>query len=90
VSGSGTAILWCHERAEPPYIAYSGPFHVDEVKKTLTYSMFVSLYLNWVGQTQPRIVSIDGDVLHLSTASPFKSSGKVVNAYVQWKRADQQ
>src|SRR3974377_2165974 len=25
------------------YIAYSGPFHVDEVQKTLTPSMFVSL-----------------------------------------------
>jgi len=70
------------------YIAYSGPFHVNEGEKTLSHSMFVSMYPNWIGQTQPRIVSIDRDVLHLSTASPFKSSGKIVNAYVRWKRAD--
>jgi len=26
------------------YIAYSGPFHVDEDKKTLTHSKFASLF----------------------------------------------
>ena len=39
------------------YIAYSGPSHVDEEKKTLTHSMFVSLFPNWTGQTQPRVWS---------------------------------
>jgi hypothetical protein len=72
------------------YIAYSGPFHVDEEKKTLTHSMFVSLFPNWTGQTQPRVVKIDGDILHLSTASPIKSSGKTVMSYLQWKRAGKQ
>src|SRR3954452_12822593 len=37
------------------YIAYSGPFHTDEAKQTLTHSMFVSLFPNWEGQTQPRV-----------------------------------
>ena len=72
------------------YIAYSGPFHVDEEKKTLTHSMFVSLFPNWTGQTQLRVVKIDGDILHLSTASPIKSSGKTVTSYLQWKRAGKQ
>ena len=36
------------------YIAYSGPFHVDEDKQTLTHSMFVSRFPDWTGQTQPR------------------------------------
>ena len=58
------------------YIAYSGPFHTDEAKKTLTHSMFVSLFPNWLGQTQPRVVKIEGDTLHLSTEKPIKSGGK--------------
>jgi len=33
------------------YIAYSGPFHVDEAKQALTHSMAVSLYPGWIGQT---------------------------------------
>lgn len=76
-------------RQEPTnYIAYSGPFHLDEEHKTLTHSMFVSMFPNWNGQTQPRVVKIEGETLHLSTAAPIKTSGKVVNSYLKWKRAD--
>jgi hypothetical protein len=69
------------------YIAYCGPFHVDEQKKTLTHSMFVSRFPNWLGQTQPRNVKIEDNTFHLSTVSPIHSGGKIVNSYLQWKRA---
>ena len=71
------------------YIAYSGPFHVDEEKKTLTHSMFVSLFPNWTGQTQPRVVRIDGDTLHLSTEAPIRPAGKAVMSHLQWSRASE-
>ncbi|MFB7225283.1 lipocalin-like domain-containing protein [Streptomyces sp. NPDC056227] len=70
------------------YIAYSEPFHVDEEKQTLTHSMFVSLFPNWTGQTQPRVVRLEGDTLHLSTASPITSSGKTVNSALTWRRVE--
>lgn len=76
-----------YEEEASTYIAYSGPFHVDEDKRTLTHSMFVSLFPNWTGQTQPRVVMIEGDVLHLSTESPIQSGGKPVMSYLQWQRA---
>lgn len=69
------------------YIAYTGPFHVDEERQALTHTMFISLFPNWIGQTQPRIVRIEGDFLNLSTASPITSGGKLVNSYLRWKRA---
>ena|SRR5947209_6598329 len=72
------------------YIAYSGPFHVDEDKKTLTHSMFVSLFPDWTGQTQPRAVKIENDVLHLGSVSPIKSAGKTVMSHLTWKRAEPQ
>jgi hypothetical protein len=50
--------------------------------------MFVSLFPNWLGQTQPRVVKIEGDTLHLSTASPIHSSGRTVNSFLVWKRAE--
>jgi lipocalin-like protein len=53
------------------YIAYSGPFHVDEEKKTLTHTMFVSLFPHWTGHTQPRVVRMEGDRLFHSSASPI-------------------
>ena len=70
------------------YIAYTGPFQVDEDKQTLTHSMFVSLFPDWTGQTQPRVVRLDGDTLHLGTASPIQSSGKTVNSVLTWRRAE--
>jgi hypothetical protein len=70
------------------YIAYSGPFQVDEAKKTLTHSIFVSLFPNWTGQTQPRAVEVEGEVLHLGTVSPIQSSGKTVMSHLTWKRAE--
>ena len=64
---AGTADDYAAEATS--YIAYSGPFHVDEEKQTLTHSMFVSLFPNWTGQTQPRRVKLEDDRLHLGTAS---------------------
>jgi hypothetical protein len=69
------------------YIAYSGPFHVDEDKRTLTHSMFVSLFPNWTGQSQPRRIQLDGDTLKLGTTSPIQSGGKTVNSVLTWHRA---
>jgi hypothetical protein len=74
-------------REATTYIAYSGEFHVDEEAQKLTHSMFVSLFPNWIGQTQPRVVKIEGDSLYLSTANPIESSGRTVNSYLHWKRA---
>jgi hypothetical protein len=82
----GTAEDYASEATS--YIAYSGPFHVDDEAKTLTHSMFVSLFPNWTGQTQPRVVEIEGDMLHLGSASPIQSSGKTVMSTLTWRRAE--
>jgi hypothetical protein len=71
---------WCAGTADDyvaeatSYIAYSGRFDVDDEQQTLTHSMFVSLFPNWTGQTQPRQVKLEGNELHLGTASPIQSS----------------
>jgi hypothetical protein len=69
------------------YIAYSGRFHLDEEKKALTHSMFVSLFPNWIGQTQSRLVRIEGDALYLSTETPTRSAGRVAISKLAWRRA---
>ena len=67
------------------YFAYSGPFHIDEEKKTLTHSMFVSLDPNWLGQTQTRVVKLEGDMLHLSTEKSVgvRGQGDDVLSYLE-------
>jgi hypothetical protein len=49
--------------------------------------MFVSQFQNWLGQTQ-RVVKIDGDMLHLSSATPIMSGGKKTMSYLAWRRAE--
>ncbi|MFJ3188924.1 lipocalin-like domain-containing protein [Streptomyces halstedii] len=77
-----------YEQEATSYIAYCGPFHVDEEKQTLAHSMFVSLFPDWAGQSQPRLVTLDGDNLQLGSASPIQSSGRTVNSVLIWRRAE--
>jgi hypothetical protein len=72
------------------YIAYSGSFSVDEEKKTVTHSMFMSLFPNWTELTQTRDIKLEGDTLHLSTQVPILSGGKRVISYLEWRRAERQ
>jgi hypothetical protein len=39
-------------------------------------------------QTQPRVVKLEGDTLHLGTAAPIQSAGKTVNSVLTWQRAE--
>ena len=50
------------------YIAYSGPFSVDDEMRILTHHVSVCLLPNWIGDTQERLVQLEGDILTLSAA----------------------
>ena len=68
------------------YMAYSGPFYVDESRRLLQHEMSVSLFPNWKGQRQIRLVEIDEDVLHLATETPMRFAGGCKIASLRWKR----
>ena len=66
------------------YISYCGRYKVegDQVR----HHIDASLFPNWTGVTQERIVSLTGDTLRLSTP-PLLIKGKVQTAHLVWKRA---
>jgi hypothetical protein len=68
------------------YISYCGRYEVagDRVR----HHIELSLFPNWTGATQERIVSLDGDTLRISTP-PLLVQGKVQTAHLVWKRAQQ-
>lgn len=70
------------------YLAYSGPYHVDEARRRLEHEMFVSLFPNWEGQRQVRIVRLTGDELRLSPDRPFPFNGSLKSALIVWRRAE--
>jgi hypothetical protein len=69
------------------YLAYSGPFYVDEAKRIIEHEMFVSLFPNWQGQRQVRIVKLDGNELKLSPDQPYLFNGSLKAATITWRRA---
>lgn len=65
------------------YISYCGRYEVagDRVR----HHIELSLFPNWTGVTQERIVSLSGDTLCISTP-PLLIKGKVQTAHLVWKR----
>jgi hypothetical protein len=47
------------------YLAYCGKYEIDEETSTLTHHMEVSMNPTWLGQKQPRVASIEGDILSI-------------------------
>ena len=69
------------------YLAYSGPYRVDEENRTIEHGMTVSAFPNWAGDRQVRLVELDGDRLILRTSSPSMFNGSLKDATIVWRRA---
>ncbi|WP_211274029.1 lipocalin-like domain-containing protein [Neoasaia chiangmaiensis] len=69
------------------YLAYSGRFFIDEGKGRLSHEMAVSLFPNWFGQTQIRLVELRDNRLHLATDGPQRFNGALKTADLVWMRA---
>jgi hypothetical protein len=69
------------------YLAYSGPYRVDEARHAVEHGMAISLFPNWTGDRQLRIVELDGDELRLKADGPIMYDGSLKNTTVTWRRA---
>lgn len=68
------------------YIAYSGPFYVDEAAGRLQHTMQVCLFPNWLGNIQERYIDLQGDRLTLSS-DPIPFDGRPQTPRLVWQRA---
>jgi hypothetical protein len=68
------------------YLAYSGPFTVDENTGVLHHQPRVSLLPNWLNLTQLRHSTLDGDHLTLSAITTAPAGVETISTLV-WKRA---
>jgi Lipocalin-like domain len=68
------------------YIAYSGPYDVDEQAKTVAHHVQVSVIPSWLGTTQIRQVQFGGpDTLELSASEP-RRDGVMYTTSISWSR----
>jgi Lipocalin-like domain len=74
-------------RAQPPdayYIAYSGPYDVDEQARTVTHHVLVSAIPSWLGTAQVRQVQFrEPGTLVLTAAEPRPRDGVLITTAIR-------
>jgi len=70
-------------RAEETYVSYCGRY--DFLGDTVVHHVHMSLYPNWIGADQERLVDLKGDRLTLSTRS-LLLRGIQQTAHLTWER----
>jgi len=70
------------------YIAFSGRYTVDNEMACVIYLVENSLYPAWENTRQVRKLDFEGDVLYQKSLDPIKSGGKLVHAYMTWKKVE--
>lgn len=77
------------DRPDAYYIAYSGPYDVDQANQTVSHHVQVSVIPSWLGTTQLRQVRFDGpDALVLSVSEP-DADGVTTTQTISWARQPQ-
>jgi hypothetical protein len=71
------------------YLAYCGRYALDEETRRLAHTMTVSLFPNWLGSTQVRVASFEGDRLILRTEVPILVDEKMQTGELVWRRASE-
>lgn len=69
------------------YLAYSGSYRVDEMEWLVWHHVDLSLYPNWIGDTQKRYVHLEDDVLTLSS-DPLVFRTTTLWPTLVWRRAN--
>ncbi|MCM3571083.1 lipocalin-like domain-containing protein [Neobacillus mesonae] len=67
------------------YLAYCGPYEVDEENQIVTHHMSVSMNPTWLGDKQPRFVTLKDNIIEISS-QPIIVDGKEQQTKLVWKR----
>ena len=70
-------------QAEETYVSYCGPY--DFLGDTVVLHVHMSLFPNWIGADQERLVDLRGERLTLSTRS-LLLRGVQQTAHLTWER----
>lgn len=66
------------------YVSYAGQYTAKE--GSVVHNIEVSLFPNWVGESQERVYRLEGDMLTLSTPLMLVG-GRQLSTHLVWKRA---
>lgn len=75
-----------YARAARTSVAYAGSFTFDAAAATLVHHVEVSVFPNWVGGDQVRQVSLDGDLLRLTSTGDDPGASSPSVHHLTWRR----
>jgi hypothetical protein len=75
-----------HASASEGYLAYAGPYEVDEPNSVVIHHIKTALIPNWVGNDFKRKVILEGDKLELRGLAPTMVGGEMRLVRVMWER----
>jgi hypothetical protein len=68
------------------FIAYAGSFTLNEATGEVQHSIDVSLFPNWEGHSQLRLLALDGDSLAIIASPRTTEDGRRFHARITWRR----
>lgn len=68
------------------YLAYTGPFYVDEQTQEVSHLMAISLLPNWIGQIQTRAIKVTADRIVMRPEARL-THGRIGQPRIEWRRA---
>jgi Lipocalin-like domain len=83
---AGPGPYYDDDQPDAYYIAYSGPYDVDETSQTVAHHVQVSVIPSWLGTTQIRQVRFQGPDKLALTASERRHDGVMSTTLISWTR----
>ena len=68
------------------FVAYAGSYTLNANSNEVHHSVDVALYPNWQGQSQLRILHLDGDILTITASPRTAADGRMFHAELRWQR----
>jgi len=68
------------------FVAYAGTYLLDQETGEVRHNIELSLYPNWQGQSQLRILQLDGDTVNIVASPRIAADGRAFHSELRWRR----
>jgi hypothetical protein len=68
------------------FVAYAGAYSLDEETGEVEHHIQISLYPNWQGHSQLRVLQLDGDTVNIVASPRVAADGRTFHSELRWRR----
>jgi len=75
-----------YESSARRFVAYAGTYSLDEQTGHVVHTIELSLYPNWQGDSQLRVLQLDGDTVTIVASPRTAADGRGFHSELRWRR----